>query len=167
MDLIIWLSIRFPITLLPFPNFLYSSVDCKPVFTMADNSVVIPVVSGRPPGEEEQGGEGGGSGLTDAQMELLDRCLHALKHAQNDSHTLAALLLVSVSCWHFKYWSVKLMNLKTDRCVLFSSDNSFVPSKPAGQTHLEAHLRGCGSEPSGSTFGDRGQRARQFKPPPA
>lgn len=67
---------------------------------------------------EEQGGEGGagggegggggggggegserdaGGGLTDAQTEVLEKCLHALKHAKNDSHTLAALLLVSVS----------------------------------------------------------------------
>lgn len=52
--------------------------------------------------EEHGGGEGGGGsemdaggGLTDAQTEVLERCLHALKHAKNDSQTLAALLLVS------------------------------------------------------------------------
>lgn len=60
-------------------------------------------VSSQPPAIEEQGGgEGGGGsemdaggGLTDAQTEVLERCLHALKHAKNDSLTLAALLLVS------------------------------------------------------------------------
>lgn len=70
---------------------------------MADITDVTPVVSSQPPGKEEQGGgEGGGSseedaggGLTDAQAELLERCLHSLRHAKNDSHTLAALLLVS------------------------------------------------------------------------
>lgn len=34
------------------------------------------------------------SGLTQAQREMLERCLHTLTHAKNDSHTLAALLLV-------------------------------------------------------------------------
>ncbi len=69
---------------------------------MADSADVIP--SSRPLGEEEQAEEGGGGserdaegGLTDAQTEVLERCLHALRHARNDSHTLAALLLVSVS----------------------------------------------------------------------
>lgn len=54
--------------------------------------------------EQLAGGDGGeGSemeadgGLTDAQAEVLERCLHALRKAQNDSHTLAALLLVRVS----------------------------------------------------------------------
>lgn len=74
---------------------------------MADSTDITPVVSSQPPGKEEQGGgEGGGGGgsgrnagggLTDAQTEVLERCLHSLKHAKNDSHTLAALLLVSVS----------------------------------------------------------------------
>lgn len=74
---------------------------------MADSAEVTPVVSSQPPGpgkEEQGGGEGGGGserdaggGLTDAQREVLERCLHTLKHAKNDSHTLAALLLVSVS----------------------------------------------------------------------
>lgn len=44
------------------------------------------------PPEEEQAGEGAG---TEAQRQVLDRCLHALRHATNDSQTLAALLLVS------------------------------------------------------------------------
>ena len=35
-----------------------------------------------------------GEGLTPSQREVLERCLHALTHAKNDSHTLAALLLV-------------------------------------------------------------------------
>lgn len=82
---------------------------------MAESDDVSLVVSSQPPEKEEQGGgegggggedggDGGGSerddegGLTDAQREVLDRCLQALRQAQNDSHTLAALLLVSV-CW--------------------------------------------------------------------
>ncbi|XP_044190785.1 neurochondrin [Thunnus albacares] len=79
---------------------------------MADSAEVTPVVSCQPPcpGKEEQGGgggegEGGGSserdtggGLTDAQNEVLEKCLHALKHAKNDSHTLAALLLITRLC---------------------------------------------------------------------
>lgn len=79
---------------------------------MADGSDVTPVASSHTPGEEEHGGGGGGGGdserdagagagagggLTEAQREVLERCLHALRHAKNDSHTLAALLLVSVS----------------------------------------------------------------------
>ncbi|KAM8766413.1 neurochondrin [Acanthopagrus schlegelii] len=63
-------------------------------------------VSSQPPAIEEQGGgEGGGGsemdaggGLTDAQTEVLERCLHALKHAKNDSQTLAALLLITRLC---------------------------------------------------------------------
>lgn len=72
---------------------------------MADRADVTPVGSIQPPGKEEQGGgEGGGGsegeagdggGLTDSQREVLERCLHALRNAKNDSHTLAALLLVS------------------------------------------------------------------------
>lgn len=74
---------------------------------MADCSHVTSSVSSQPPGKEEYGGREGGGGsetddaggdaLTEAQTEVLERCLHALKHAKNDSHTLAALLLVSVS----------------------------------------------------------------------
>lgn len=74
---------------------------------MADSSVATPVVSSQPPGKEEHGGggegggdserdDGGGGVLTESQREVLEKCLHALKHAKNDSHTLAALLLVSV-----------------------------------------------------------------------
>lgn len=71
---------------------------------MADSADVTPAESSQPPVKEEQGGgEGGegserdaGGGLTDAQREVLERCLHALRQAQNDSHTLASLLLVSV-----------------------------------------------------------------------
>lgn len=36
-----------------------------------------------------------GDGLSDDQKEMLERCLHALTHAKNDSQTIAALLLVS------------------------------------------------------------------------
>ncbi|XP_040908655.1 neurochondrin [Toxotes jaculatrix] len=75
---------------------------------MADSADVTPVVSSQPPGKEEQGGgeggggsdrdAGGGGGLTDAQREVLERCLHSLRHAKNDSHTLAALLLITRLC---------------------------------------------------------------------
>lgn len=64
------------------------------VVVMADGTV-----SGDPAKSEEQ--ESGGvpdvdaeGGLTGAQRELLERCLRALQQAENDSHTLAALLLV-------------------------------------------------------------------------
>ncbi|XP_022071989.2 neurochondrin [Acanthochromis polyacanthus] len=63
------------------------------------------VKSSQPPGGEDRGGgEGGGpergsgGGLTEAQLAVMERCLHALKHAKNDSHTLAALLLVTRLC---------------------------------------------------------------------
>uniref|UniRef100_A0AAV2K464 Neurochondrin n=1 Tax=Knipowitschia caucasica TaxID=637954 RepID=A0AAV2K464_KNICA len=36
--------------------------------------------------------------LSEAQAEVLERCLHALKHAKNDSHLLAALLLITRLC---------------------------------------------------------------------
>ncbi|XP_056254725.1 neurochondrin [Seriola aureovittata] len=75
---------------------------------MADSADVTPVVSSQPPGKEEQGGgEGGGGterdaggegGLTDTQREVLERCLHALRNAKNDSQTLAALLLITRLC---------------------------------------------------------------------
>lgn len=80
---------------------------------MADSADVTLVGSIQPPGKEEQGGEegggGGGSekeagegggGLTDSQREVLERCLHALRNAKTDSHTLAALLLVSIEVIH-------------------------------------------------------------------
>ncbi|XP_054619291.1 neurochondrin [Dunckerocampus dactyliophorus] len=71
---------------------------------MADCATVD--VSSQLPGREEQRGEDcgrgpdkeEGGGLTDAKREVLERCLHALKHAQNDSHTLAALLLITRLC---------------------------------------------------------------------
>ncbi|XP_015245241.1 PREDICTED: neurochondrin [Cyprinodon variegatus] len=47
--------------------------------------------------EDEQGVAEGGS-LTEAQRQMLDRCLHALRHAKNDSQTLAALLLMTRLC---------------------------------------------------------------------
>ncbi|CAK6977400.1 neurochondrin [Scomber scombrus] len=77
---------------------------------MADSAEVTPVVTCQsPPGpgkEEQGGGEGGGggsetdagAGLTETQTEVLERCLHALKHAKNDSQTLAALLLITRLC---------------------------------------------------------------------
>uniref|UniRef100_A0A1A8V6B7 Neurochondrin n=1 Tax=Nothobranchius furzeri TaxID=105023 RepID=A0A1A8V6B7_NOTFU len=39
-----------------------------------------------------------GEALPEAQRQVLDRCLHALTHAQTDSHTLAALLLITRVC---------------------------------------------------------------------
>uniref|UniRef100_UPI0037E9AB42 neurochondrin n=1 Tax=Semicossyphus pulcher TaxID=241346 RepID=UPI0037E9AB42 len=79
---------------------------------MADSAEVnaATVLSSQSPVKEEQGGgEGGGGGgggsemdagggLTDSQTEVLERCLHTLKHAKNDSHTLAALLLITRLC---------------------------------------------------------------------
>ncbi|XP_034400310.1 neurochondrin [Cyclopterus lumpus] len=73
---------------------------------MADGAEVALAVITQPPViEEQEGGDGGGGsvrdaggGLTDAQMEVLERCLHALRQAQNDSHTLAALLLITRLC---------------------------------------------------------------------
>uniref|UniRef100_A0A3P9HIT9 Neurochondrin n=1 Tax=Oryzias latipes TaxID=8090 RepID=A0A3P9HIT9_ORYLA len=50
-----------------------------------------------PEAEKEQG-RGGEGCLTDTQGQMLDRCLHALKQAKNDSHTLAALLLITRVC---------------------------------------------------------------------
>lgn len=60
---------------------------------MADGTGATAAVSDDPPTPEEPGADGDG-GLTDAQAELLEKCLNSLKHAKNDSHTLAALLLV-------------------------------------------------------------------------
>lgn len=56
--------------------------------TMADRSA-----------EEEERGAAEGMCLSEAQRQVLDRCLHALRHAKNDSQTLAALLLVSPDTW--------------------------------------------------------------------
>jgi len=50
-------------------------------------------------GDDDGGGGGGGQGLTPSQRDVLERCLHALTHAKNDSHTLAALLLVGDSVY--------------------------------------------------------------------
>ncbi|KAI1901766.1 hypothetical protein AGOR_G00037780 [Albula goreensis] len=44
------------------------------------------------------GSDGADSGLTPSQQDMLERCLHALTHANNDSHTLAALLLITRLC---------------------------------------------------------------------
>lgn len=72
---------------------------------MAEGNI-IPVMSSEndsssyPPGADErirEGEKSRGSGLTDAQKEVLERCLYTLTHAKNDSHTLAALLLVRVN----------------------------------------------------------------------
>lgn len=66
---------------------------------MADGTEATAAVSDDLPKSEGHEGESGADvhgegGLTDAQTELLEKCLHSLKHAKNDSHTLAALLLV-------------------------------------------------------------------------
>ncbi|KAM4538641.1 neurochondrin [Odontesthes bonariensis] len=65
---------------------------------MADGRAVQPGGSGGTAGEEEQGAGDDGGGLTEAQRQVLDRCLHALRHAKSDSHTLAALLLITRLC---------------------------------------------------------------------
>ncbi|XP_061617003.1 neurochondrin isoform X2 [Phyllopteryx taeniolatus] len=74
---------------------------------MADSPTTIDVSGQFSGGEEqperEEGGGGdpekdAGGGLTDPKREVLERCLHALKHAKNDSHTLAALLLITRLC---------------------------------------------------------------------
>lgn len=51
-------------------------------------------------GKDDPNGETAGAegGLSEAQREVLERCLHVLKHAKNDSHTLAALLLITRLC---------------------------------------------------------------------
>ncbi|XP_062301712.1 neurochondrin [Osmerus eperlanus] len=56
-----------------------------------------PIEKGGGEGEEDEG-KPGTSRLSAAQKEVLDRCLHALTHAKNDSHTLAALLLITRLC---------------------------------------------------------------------
>ncbi|KAK3512124.1 hypothetical protein QTP70_031245 [Hemibagrus guttatus] len=53
--------------------------------------------------EEATGAHGSSStaesnGLSAAQQDVLERCLHALTHAKNDSHILAALLLITRLC---------------------------------------------------------------------
>ncbi|KAF6719886.1 Neurochondrin [Oryzias melastigma] len=55
---------------------------------------------GSPPVAEEEEHHGGQEerGLSETQRQMLDRCLHALKQAKNDSHVLAALLLVTRVC---------------------------------------------------------------------
>lgn len=55
-----------------------------------------------PPNKEQNGADGPESlpdscGLSLSQKEVLERCLHALTNAKNDSHILAALLLVNCS----------------------------------------------------------------------
>ncbi|RXN26298.1 neurochondrin [Labeo rohita] len=54
-----------------------------------------------PPSTEPDAAEGCSSdpsGLSPSQREVLERCLHALTHAKNDSHILAALLLITRLC---------------------------------------------------------------------
>ncbi|XP_016426129.1 neurochondrin-like [Sinocyclocheilus rhinocerous] len=54
-----------------------------------------------PPSTEPTAAEGCSSdpsGLSPSQREVLERCLHALSHAKNDSHILAALLLITRLC---------------------------------------------------------------------
>ncbi|CAG5866060.1 unnamed protein product [Menidia menidia] len=67
---------------------------------MADTDGAQPGESSPKSGLEEpgEGGDGGGGGLAEAQGQVLERCLHALSHAKNDSHTLAALLLITRLC---------------------------------------------------------------------
>ncbi|KAM9383736.1 neurochondrin [Pholidichthys leucotaenia] len=76
---------------------------------MSDSADATSAAVGQPVGKEEpDGGEGGargdsgsnvgGDGLTGAQREVMERCIHALIHAPNDSHTVAALLVISRLC---------------------------------------------------------------------
>lgn len=53
-----------------------------------------------------------GHNLSEAQRECLERCLHALKNAKNDSHTLAALFLVSVT------WYTYHLNICASRSLI-------------------------------------------------
>lgn len=46
------------------------------------------------PGADGSGSAAESNSLSSAQQDVLERCLHALTHAKNDSHILAALLLV-------------------------------------------------------------------------
>ncbi|XP_051991954.1 neurochondrin-like isoform X1 [Xyrauchen texanus] len=55
------------------------------------------------PNMDQNGADGfssapGSCGLSASQSEVLERCLHTLAHAKNDSHTLAALLLITRLC---------------------------------------------------------------------
>ncbi|KAK6323637.1 hypothetical protein J4Q44_G00059760 [Coregonus suidteri] len=55
--------------------------------------------SGQHTGSEEgEGAQQAIDALSAAQREVLERCLHTLTHAKNDSHTLAALLLITRLC---------------------------------------------------------------------
>lgn len=67
-------------------------------------------------GGDDDGGGGGGQGLTPSQRDVLERCLHALTHAKNDSHTLAALLLVGDSV----YSLLLVIENKQEICILIS-----------------------------------------------
>uniref|UniRef100_A0A1A7WLX6 Neurochondrin n=1 Tax=Iconisemion striatum TaxID=60296 RepID=A0A1A7WLX6_9TELE len=60
---------------------------------MADTDPYLPERSSKP-NEASEWAEA----LPEAQRQVLDRCLHALTHAQTDSHTLAALLLITRVC---------------------------------------------------------------------
>lgn len=68
---------------------------------MAEVAAVVSSGAGsgrRDPAGEERCEADGDPGLTGSQREVLERCLHALTHAKNDSHTLAALLLITRLC---------------------------------------------------------------------
>lgn len=63
---------------------------------MADSSGMSSQTRGLEEHGEGEGGRDAGGCLTEVQREMMERCLHALRHAKNDSHTLAALLMVSI-----------------------------------------------------------------------
>ncbi|XP_057684019.1 neurochondrin isoform X2 [Corythoichthys intestinalis] len=69
---------------------------------MADDDTVVvsdlPTAVEEPPDGEEGEEPDPGAGLTDAKRQVLEKCLHALNHAKNDSQTLAALLLITRLC---------------------------------------------------------------------
>ncbi|KAJ8384969.1 hypothetical protein AAFF_G00196350 [Aldrovandia affinis] len=70
-------------------------VDATRLATMAETGNHVGDNNSGPPGSEQRPTD---SELTSSKREMLERCLHALIHAKNDSHTLAALLLITRLC---------------------------------------------------------------------
>ncbi|XP_072531001.1 neurochondrin [Salminus brasiliensis] len=71
----------------------------------SESAIIMEEISSQHCSNSEEQSEADGSGsapesnrLSDAQQEVLERCLHALTHAKNDSHILAALLLITRLC---------------------------------------------------------------------
>ncbi len=96
-----------------------------------------------PPSAEPNAAEGSSSdpsGLSPSQREVLERCLHALTHAKNDSHILAALLLVnnSLSSSSTLYRLIHTIPIPEPNiyciahCYLLCLDHKVVSSRTAG-----------------------------------